>query len=85
MKTLIIIFGIITLFIILFFSCVSYEEPIIINDIPTADLSDDMTIQEYMKTSTKLNIDLKTYIDELINQIKYKLKNVIDLRKKSDE
>jgi hypothetical protein len=61
-------------------SCATLNEPVIIEQIPKADLSEDMTIEEYIKTSTKLNIDLKTYIDNLILQIKSKIKNIIDLR-----
>lgn len=61
-------------------SCATLNEPIIIEKVPKADLSEDMTIEEYIKTSTKLNIDLKTYIDNLILQIKSKIKNIIDLR-----
>jgi hypothetical protein len=66
--------------IIILFSCTSLNEPIIIDNIPQMDLSADSTDMEYYSEVERENVKLKTYIDELINQIKHKIKNIIDLR-----
>lgn len=64
-------------------NCATLNEPIIINNIPTVELSDDMTLESYLKNTAGLIVDLKTYIDELINQITHKIKNYVDLREKT--
>jgi len=61
-------------------SCASAPSPILIYDIPKADVSDDMTVEDYVKVSTEYAVNMKSYIDELINQILHKA-NYIDLRK----
>jgi len=64
--------------------CCSAPTPIIIRDIPTADVSDDMSVEEYMRSSTEWAVQITAYVKELINQIKYK-SPYIDLRKDGEE
>jgi hypothetical protein len=59
--------------------CYSAPTPIIIRSIPTADVSSDMSIDEYMKSSTQWAVEVTAYIKELINQIRHKVP-YIDLR-----
>lgn len=63
--------------IVLFFSC--HSTPIILRPIPTIDLSDDLTIHEYLNNSTVWGVEITAYIKELINQIKHKT-NYIELK-----
>lgn len=60
-------------------SCYSAPTPVIIRQIPQADVSSDMTIDEYMQSSTQWAVEITTYIKELINQIRHKVP-YIDLR-----
>lgn len=60
--------------------CYSAPTPIIIRSIPQADVSADMTIDEYMHSSTQWAVEITAYIKELINQIVHK-SPYIDLRK----
>jgi hypothetical protein len=60
-------------------SCYSAPTPIVIRQIPQADVSADMTIDEYMKSSTEWGVKITSYVKELINQIIHKA-NYIDLR-----
>ena len=64
--------------------CYSAPTPIIIRDIPTADVSDDMSVEEYMRSSTEWAVQITAYVKELINQIKHK-SPYIDLRKDGEE
>ena len=59
--------------------CYSAPTPIIIRSIPQADVSSDMSIDEYMQSSTQWAVEVTAYIKELINQIKHKVP-YIDLR-----
>ena len=59
--------------------CYSAPTPIIIRQIPQADLSADMTVDEYMRSSTEWAVEITAYIKELINQIIHK-SSYIDLR-----
>ncbi len=59
--------------------CYSTPTPIIIRNIPQADVSADMTIDEYMQSSTQWAVVVTAYIKELINQIRHKVP-YIDLR-----
>ena len=59
--------------------CYSAPTPIIIRPIPQADLSADMTVDEYMRSSTQWAVEITAYIKELINQIIHK-SPYIDLR-----
>jgi len=65
-------------------SCYSAPTPIIIRDIPTADVSDDMSVEEYMRSSTEWAVQITAYVKELINQIRHKVP-YIDLRKGDEE
>ena len=65
-------------------SCYSTPTPIIIRSIPQADVSSDMTIDEYMRSSTQWAVEVTAYIKELINQIRHKVPYV-DLRKGGEE
>jgi len=57
------------------------NQPIIIKEIPLCDVSDDMTLQQYLHNTTKFQIEIAKYVKELIAQIKLKCVN-IDLRMK---
>ena len=59
--------------------CYSAPTPIIIRDIPQADVSADMTVDEYMQSSTQWAVEITAYVKELINQIRHK-SPYIDLR-----
>lgn len=59
--------------------CHSTPTPIIIRSIPQADVSSDMTVDEYMQSSTQWAVEVTAYIKELINQIRHKVP-YIDLR-----
>jgi len=80
--TLIIFFGLV--------SCQSGQQPIVIEKIPENKMREDMTVEEYFTESTRYVIELKSYIDQLVNQIKHKTR-YIDLNEnksgndKSDE
>lgn len=75
-----VICGLIIIFIIgTCSSCYSAPTPIVIRRIPQADVSADMTIDEYMHSSTQWAVEITSYIKELINQIKHKVP-FIDLR-----
>ena len=65
-------------------SCYSAPTPVVIRQIPQADVSADMTIDEYMRSSTQWAVEVTAYIKELINQIKHKVPYV-DLRKGGEE
>lgn len=54
--------------------------PIIIYEPPILDVSDDMTIRQYLYESQKWGIDISAYIKELLNQIEHKVPYV-DLRR----
>lgn len=60
-------------------SCYSAPTPVIIRQIPQADVSSDMSIDEYMQSSTQWAVEITAYVRELINQIKHKVP-YIDLR-----
>ncbi|WP_407453951.1 hypothetical protein [Methanobrevibacter sp.] len=60
-------------------SCYSAPTPIVIRQIPQADVSADMTVDEYMQSSTQWAVEITTYVKELINQIRHKVP-YIDLR-----
>ena len=64
--------------------CYSAPTPIIIRSIPQADVSSDMSIDEYMRSSTEWAVQITAYVKELINQIKHK-SPYIDLRKDGEE
>ncbi len=64
---------------VLLVSCYSAPTPIVIRQIPQADVSADMTIDEYMRSSTQWAVEITAYIKELINQIRHK-SPYIDLR-----
>lgn len=72
---------IILLFVVtaLFTNCHT-NEPIIIYNIPTVDVSDDMTLESYLQETTKGRVELLRYVKELVNQILFKC-NHIDMRK----
>lgn len=63
-----------------FSSCYSGPNPIIIRDIPRAVITEDMSTDAYIYESTRWAIEVKAYIDELINQCIHKVPT-IDLRK----
>ncbi len=63
--------------------CYSSPTPIIIRSIPQADVSSDMTVDEYMQSSTQWAVEITAYIKELINQIRHKVP-YIDLRKNEE-
>lgn len=65
-------------------SCYSAPTPVIIRQIPQADVSSDMSIDEYMQSSTQWAVEVTSYIKELINQIRHKVP-YIDLRKDGEE
>lgn len=65
-------------------SCYSTPTPIIIRQIPQADVSADMSIDEYMRSSTEWAVQITAYVKELINQIRHKVPYV-DLRKGGEE
>ena len=67
-----------------FIGCYSAPTPIIIRQIPQADVSADMTVDEYMHSSTVWAVEVTAYIKELINQIRHKVP-YIDLRKDGEE
>lgn len=60
-------------------SCYSAPTPVIIRQIPQADVSSDMTVDEYMQSSTQWAVEITAYVKELINQIRHKVP-YIDLR-----
>ena len=62
-----------------FSSCYSGPNPIIIRDIPRAVITEDMSTDAYIYESTRWAIEIKAYIDELINQCIHKVP-CIDLR-----
>jgi hypothetical protein len=64
--------------------CYSAPTPIIIRSIPQADVSSDMSIDEYMHSSTQWAVEITAYVKELINQIRHKVP-YIDLRKDGEE
>lgn len=64
---------------LLILSCQSTPTPVIIYRVPKPELTDDMSIEEYLRESTSYVIKLRSYIDELINQIIHKVP-YIDLR-----
>lgn len=64
--------------------CYSAPTPVIIRQIPQADVSADMTIDEYMNSSTQWAVEITAYVKELINQIRHKVP-CIDLRKDGEE
>lgn len=64
---------------VLLVSCYSAPTPIVIRDIPKCDVSADMTIEEYLQSSTRWGVEMSSYTLELINQIKHKA-SYIDLR-----
>lgn len=64
--------------------CYSAPTPIVIRQIPQADVSADMTIDEYMQSSTQWAVEVTAYIKELINQILHKVP-YIDLRKDGEK
>ena len=64
--------------------CYSAPTPIVIRQIPQADVSADMTVDEYVQSSTRWAVEVTAYIKELINQIRHKVP-YIDLRKDSEE
>jgi hypothetical protein len=83
-KTLLIFCGAMLLIFIFSFilpSCKTCESAIIIRDIPIVDVSDDMTVHEYMQATSAAIIDYRAYILDLIVQIQANHK-YIDLRKK---
>lgn len=59
--------------------CYSAPTPVIIRQIPQADVSADMTVDEYMQSSTEWAVEITAYVKELINQIRHKVP-YIDLR-----
>lgn len=59
--------------------CYSAPTPIVIRQIPQADVSSDMSVEEYMRSSTEWAVEITAYVRELINQIRYKVP-YIDLR-----
>ena len=65
-------------------SCYSAPTPVIIRQIPQADVSSDMSIDEYMQISTQWAVEITAYVKELINQIRHKVP-YIDLRKGGEE
>ncbi len=73
---------IVTFICMIFFliSCISSPQPIIINELPKNSITQDMTMEEYVKESTRYAVELKAYTDELINQIIHRSR-YIDLRK----
>lgn len=64
--------------------CYSAPTPIVIRQIPQADVSSDMSIDEYMQSSTQWAVEITAYIKELINQVRHKVP-YIDLRKDGKE
>jgi hypothetical protein len=64
--------------------CYSAPTPVIIRQIPQADVSSDMSIDEYMQSSTQWAVEVTAYIKELINQIRHKVP-YIDLRKDGEQ
>jgi len=60
-------------------SCYSAPTPVVIRQMPQADVSADMTIDEYMQSSTQWAVEITAYVKELINQIVHK-SPYIDLR-----
>lgn len=64
-------------------SCYSAPTPVIIRQIPQADVSSDMSVDEYMQSSTSWAVEITAYIKELINQIRHKVP-YIDLRKSEE-
>lgn len=65
-------------------SCHSAPTPIVIRQIPQADVSSDMSIDEYMQSSTQWAVEITAYVKELINQIRHK-SPYIDLRKGGEQ
>lgn len=63
--------------------CYTAPTPVIIRDIPRADVSADMTIEDYMQTSTTWAVQITAYVKELINQVIHKVP-FVDLRSKQD-
>lgn len=63
-----------------FSSCYSGPNPIIIRDIPRAVITEDMSTDAYIYESTRWAIEVKAYVEELINQCIHKVPT-IDLRK----
>lgn len=55
--------------ILILSSCVSSPSPIVIYKMPTIDISDDITIEQYLHSSTEYGINMTNYTLELINQI----------------
>lgn len=76
-------FGIVCVIILAITSCKTIT-PIIIRDVPEIEIQEDMTLEEYLVESQTWGVMIKTYVNELINQIIYKVPHT-DLRKKNIE
>jgi len=81
-KNVLIIFARVSVIFMFFFliSCISNPQPVIINELPTNSITQEMSMDEYVKESTRYAVELKAYTDELINQIIHRSR-YIDLRK----
>lgn len=77
---------IITVLLIMFTfsSCYSGPNPIIIRDIPRAVITEDMSTDAYIYESTRWAIEVKAYVEELINQCIHKVPT-IDLRNANEK
>jgi hypothetical protein len=60
------------LLVVLFFSCQTLT-PVNIERYPVIDMSDDVTLEVYLKTTAKYHFELKAYIKKLVNEIKNKV------------
>lgn len=47
--------------------------PVIIYDVPKADLSDDMSLDQYLRNTADWAVKARGYIEELLNQITHKV------------
>ena len=83
MQNMVKIIGIL-LIMFTFSSCYSGPNPIIIRDIPRAVITEDMSTDAYIYESTRWAIEVKAYVDELINQCIHKVPT-IDLRHSMSE
>ena len=74
--------AVIIIICLLIISCVTFRpknNPVIIRDIPICDVTDDMSIHQYLYSTTEFQIEIARYIKELIAQIKLKCQ-YIDMR-----
>ena len=83
-RNIIYVFSVVYIGLVLSFSCQTVRpnnDPIIIKDIPICDVSDDMSLQQYLHNTAEFQIEITKYVKDLIAQVKLRCVN-IDIRVK---